>query len=188
MTMLAESTTASNNNHLTTEDIYLGPAVVIAVDIGQFTVTYAGKLCVAKPAFSIAYQPQIGDVLLIMAQYSRAGAVYAVGVLNGRGASSITAHGDLTISAPHGRIKLNAGDAIEMTAPQMRLQAQSLELIATAFMQRVQTALLAVADLFHLSAGSKVEKITGSSLEHAETRHQLTTKETIINASTVHIS
>ena len=112
-------------------------------------------------------------------------------------------HGDGCVNRPqHGERKLlglfdgvgyqNAkacpSGAIEMTAPQMRLQAQSLELIATAFMQRVQTALLAVADLFHLSAGSKLEKITGSSLEQAETRHQVTTKETIINASTVHIS
>jgi len=170
------------------DDLYLGPAVVTAVGPGMLTVAFAGQSHAAQPAFALAYRPVVGDVLLVMAR-SRAGrGVYAVGVLDGRGTTEIAVSGDLALTSHYGRISISAGEGVAIATPQVTVRTQVMEVVATSLVQRVQSALLAVADLLHLTAGRRLEKITGSSMEQAQTRHLLSEKETIINASTVHIA
>jgi hypothetical protein len=168
--------------------IYLGPAVVTALGCGNFTVAFAGEVQTAQPAFALAYQPIIGDVLLVIAHRRTTRAVYAMGVLVGHGTTSLTTAGDLAISAPGGRISLDAGSGVEITAPRVRVRSQIIELFATALIQRVQSALVSVAELFHITAGRKMEEVAGSAMEKAATRHLISDKETVINGSSIHLS
>ena len=170
------------------EDLYLGPAVVTALGCGNFTVAFSGEAHVAQPAFALAYQPVVGDVLLVIAHRRTTRAVYAMGVLVGHGTTTLTSAGDLDISAPHGRVTIAAGTGVEIGAPRLRVRSQVIELFATALVQRVQTALLAVTDLLHVTAGRKMEDVTGSVMEKAVTRHLISDKETVVNGSSIHIA
>lgn len=188
MTTFTESApTAAPVSVAPSDDLYLGPAVVTAVGPGTLTVAFAGQNHAAQPAFALAYRPLVGDVLLVMARSRIGRCVYAVGVLDGRGATEIAVNGDLALTSYHGRVSIQAGEGVAIAAPQVKVHTQLMELVATSLVQRVQSALLAVKDLLHLTAGRRLEKISGSSMEQAETRHLLTEKETVINASTVHV-
>ena len=185
--MLVETAPPSGTDAIA-NDLYLGPAVVTGTGAGALTVTFGGQSHAAQPAFALAYRPAIGDVLLVMARSGMPRTVYAVGVIDGRGTTEIAVSGDLRLTSQHGRIILTAGEEVQVSAPQVKVATQAMEVVATSLVQRVQSAFLAVTDLLHLSAGRKLEKISGSSLEQADTRHSLTKKETIINAASVHIA
>src|SRR5437016_3334541 len=91
--------------------LYLGPATVcrsagrrVAVRRDDGDGERWAELALAFP-----YQPAEGDVVLVAAQEER---VYVIGVLRGRGPSVLSFPGDVTLSAPHGSLHLDAGKGV----------------------------------------------------------------------------
>jgi hypothetical protein len=165
--------------------VRIGTAVVTECSGERATVAFEGGLVACRLALAFAYQPVPGDVVLIIVQ---AEAVFVIGVLSGRGATALQAPGDLTISAPHGRITLSAGAGIELEAPQLALRAQSLEMLATTLVQRVQTAFKTFSDLLHIRAGRRQTEIDGISMESTERTYHRSEKETVLNGESINIA
>jgi hypothetical protein len=163
----------------------IGTAVVTECTGERATVAFEGGLVASRLALAYAYQPVPGDVVLIIIQ---AEAAFVIGVLSGRGATALQAPGDLTITAPHGRITLSAGAGIELEAPQVALRAQSLEMLATTLVQSVQSAFKTFSDLLHIRAGRRQTEIDGISMESTERTYHRSKKETVINGESINIA
>jgi hypothetical protein len=116
---------------------YCGPALVTAV-LGRDVEleTPAEERSWARLAVAIAYQPVVGDVVLML---STAEAAYVVGVLEAQGPSVLNAPGDLELNAPHGEIRINAARACVVTVPEMRVQARMLDLIGDTLHEEFET-------------------------------------------------
>jgi Protein of unknown function (DUF3540) len=165
--------------------VRLGPAVVTSLDGERVTVVFAGATHHSRLALGYAYQPLAGDLVLIILQEDDA---YIIGVLSGRGTTTLTAHGDLTIAAPNGRIQLQAGNGIALAAPKVEVQAQAIEMTAVSLGQRVQSAFLAVTDLLHITAGQRQTRIAGTSMETTERSYHRSDKEVVIQGESVSIT
>ena len=139
----------------------------------------------ARPALAFAYQPEPGDLMLIIVQGEDA---YMIGVLSGRGTTTLAVHADLTLAAPHGRISLRAGDGIDIDAPQVAVHAQTIEMTATTLVQRVQSAFKTFTDLLHITAGRRQTKIEGVSMESTERTYHRSQKETVLNGESINIA
>jgi Protein of unknown function (DUF3540) len=165
--------------------VRLGSAVVTIVADERVTVLFQGCPVTARLALAFAYTPLAGDLVLLIVQGNDA---FIIGVLSGRGTTTLSVHGDLTIAAPTGRIRIAAGKGVELEAPEVGVRAQRFEVMAAALVQRVQSALLAVTDLLHITAGQRQTTIHGPSMETTQCSYQRAEKEVVIQAETVSIT
>lgn len=174
-----------------TAGVRIGTAVVTdaaagsGVDASRARVVFEGASLSARPALAFAYQLMPGDVVLIIVQADDA---YIIGVLSGRGTTSLAVHGDLALSAPHGRISLSAGNGIDLDAPQIAVRAQAIEMTAVTLVQRVQTAFKTFTDLLHITAGRRQTRIHGVSMESTQRTYHRSEKETVLNGESINIA
>jgi hypothetical protein len=66
-------------------------------------------------------------------------AAYVVGVLEGHGPSVLNAPGDLELNAPDGEIRMNSAKSCVVTAPEMRVQVTTLDLIGETLHEQFET-------------------------------------------------
>lgn len=118
-------------NDVLTHATHLGPAPVLAIE-GRRVLVGLGD-AKAWATLAIAYQPAPGDVLLVV---GREQAFYVIGVIAGRGRTTLLAHGDLELLAPHGRIALHARDGVELRTSTFRLVADTFDAVLGAVRQR----------------------------------------------------
>jgi hypothetical protein len=117
---------------------HFGPALVTAVldlDV-ELETDLPGVRRWARLAIAVAYQPQIGDVVLAMAA---GGDWYVIGVLDGRGPTVLNAPGDLVLRAPNGAIQITAGQSCVVTGPAVRVQTTALDLIGGTLHEEFET-------------------------------------------------
>lgn len=165
--------------------VRLGAAVVTDCPGDRVRVVFEGASRLARLALAFAYRPLPGDLVLVITQAEEA---FIIGVLSGRGTTALAVHGDLALSAPHGRITLHAGEGIDLDAPQIGMRAQSVEMTAVTLVQRVQTAFKTFTDLLHITAGRRVTQVDGVSMESSERTYNRSEKETVINGESVSIT
>jgi hypothetical protein len=165
--------------------VRIGAAVVTDCESGRARVLFEGSPLSARLALAFAYQPLPGDVVLIIVQAEDA---YIIGVLSGRGTTTLAVHADLALSAPHGRISLRAGHGIDLDAPQVAVRAQAIEMTAVTLVQRVQTAFKTFTDLLHITAGRRHTRIDGVSMESTERTYHRSDKETVLNGESINIA
>lgn len=180
--MLNPSASSATN---ATPPVRIGAAVVTDCEAGRARVVFEGASLSARPALAFAYQLMPGDLVLIIVQAEDA---YIIGVLSGRGTTTLTVHADLALSAPHGRISLRAGNGIDLDAPQVAVRAQSIEMTATTLVQRVQTAFKTFTDLLHITAGRRQTRIDGVSMESTVRTYHRSEKETVLNGESINIA
>jgi hypothetical protein len=186
--MIAEEqpVTATRQQHVPAQPaVRLGTAVVIESTQDRTQVVFEGGMLNGRLALAFAYQPVAGDVVLVIIQDQ---ACFVIGVLSGRGAITLNAPGDITISAPNGRISLNAGESIEVDAGRFKVHAQSIEVLAVALVERVQSAFKTFTDLLHITAGRRQTTIDGVSMESTGRTYQRSAKETVINGESINIT
>ena len=106
---------------------YLGHGQVLAVDNGRVLVALSGAKAWATMALGNGYAPVVGDVLLVI---GKGEAFYVIGVIAGRGRTTLSAHGDLELRAPHGRIDLLARDGINLRAGLVQIVGKTWEVVA----------------------------------------------------------
>ena len=123
---------------------FLGPARALAVQDRRVLVA----LPLAKAWATLAlqgYQPAEGDLLLVIGQED---AFFVIGVIAGRGRTTLHAHGDLELHAPHGRIDLLARDGIALRGGPVQIVAKAFEAVVDTLKQRCKDLFVTVADTF----------------------------------------
>jgi len=166
-------------------DTYLGPARVMAVDGPRAQVETPDAFPWAQLAVAHCYRAQVGDTVLVVGKDD---AWYIIGVLQGTGASTFTAPGDIEFNAPRGSIRLRASEGVQIKGALLELTGETIEIAAKSLVQTVQDAVTWARRLLRIRAGSintDVEKTShlkaGDIVEHAE-------NEVRINGKTINLS
>jgi hypothetical protein len=144
-----------SNVHILTQlaegaPVRLTPALVTAVLRREVEVTVNGRSLFAILALPALYQPVAGDTVLLI---EASDAAYVIGVLHATGPMSIQAPGDLHLLAPNGCIALDAA-SIYTRAPEMRLEAGRLTVLAAELRETLGSVYRVVRDLLEIDAGS----------------------------------
>ena len=151
------------------DELYLGPARVVTVADADVRVALPGdpaeEIAVAM-AMALPYRPAPDDTLLVI---GKAGGWYAIGVLAGRGTTSFSAHGDLEIAAPNGRLDLSAGHAVRLAAPRIDAIARRFQVAADRLVERCQQASRWVAGLLDVRAKQSTTVVEDAHLLKART-------------------
>ena len=146
---------------------YLGPARVTEVEDRRVRVGFPDEETAwARLALAIPYHPVVGDELLVVRLDGEQ--LYAIGVLEGRGETTLRVPGNLNLEAPNG--------AINLTAPHVHVRAGKFELSAQRIIEKAHDVYRWISGLFqvksarmrtvvetdyHLKAGTIHEKATG---------------------------
>ena len=130
--------------------VRLHPARVIAMLRDEVEVDVAGGSRFARLAIASLYLPVVGDVVLVIESTDSA---YVVGVLQATGPLSIQAPADLQLLAPNGCIALDAA-SIHLRAPEVRLDAGRLAVLATELRETFGSVLRIVRNMLEIEAGS----------------------------------
>lgn len=129
---------------------YLGPARVAAIEGDRLQLAFPDQQVWAVSALAVPYRPAVGDVVLAIGQDE---AWYVLGVIKGKGETTLMAPGNLKLMAPHGRIELVAGAGVRVYGPTVQLVADKVEVTARYLLETLGTASRWVKQLFHLRAG-----------------------------------
>lgn len=164
----------------------LGPATVRRVSGRRVLLRRADDAAEewAELALAGPYLPVPDDVVLAVGQEDR---VYVIGVLQGRGPSVMAFPGDVTISAPQGAVRLDAGKGVTMSAPKIELQAGEIEVDATTWTQRLETAYHWVKDLLQVRAGRSRTVVEGTSHQMAERTYIRSEKEVKVDGEKIYL-
>ncbi|MCC6464561.1 MAG: DUF3540 domain-containing protein [Planctomycetes bacterium] len=162
----------------------LGPALVLAIEGPRLRVQHEGREAAAVNALAFPYRPAAGDMVLVIAQDE---ALYVIGVLQGRGDSAFSFPADVSLNAPHGSITLAAGRGIELQAPQVKVTAGRLELLARHAVEKFGQAARWVKELFQLRAGRTHTVVQGDAYERANARHIRAAKDVSVNGERIHL-
>jgi hypothetical protein len=166
--------------------LYLGPATV--------TRALGRKALVRRPegieetwaelALAYPYQPAPGDLVLVVAQEERS---YVIGVLQGRGPSVLSFPGDVTLSAPQGSLHLDAGKTVTLSAPEVEVRAETVDLEAKTMSQRLENAYQWVKDLLQVRAGRSRAVVDGTHHQLAERTFIRSEKETKVDGEKIYL-
>src|SRR5712671_4666305 len=129
-------------NEVLLKTSYLGPARALAVDGRRVLVALPDAKAWATLALAHGYTPVENDVLLVIGQEE---SFYVIGVLAGRGRTTLTAHGDLELRAPQGRIDLLARDGIALRGGVVQVIAKAFDSVVDSLKQRCKELFVQVA-------------------------------------------
>lgn len=109
-------------------------------------------------ALPVAYQPEVGDRVLALAQAGRA---WVIGVIEGRGATVFDAPGDLVLRA-RGTLQLHAHEGIEMhTDGELSVRAQVFRSVFDKVRERIGSVFRVVRGAVRMRAGEVREDVQG---------------------------
>src|SRR4051812_10118526 len=169
---------------------YLGPAEVVSVEgkPGYVEVRLLdGDLLWSRLALALAYTPSLGDEVLVIGQ--QPSNAYVIGVIRGRGATTLQVSADLILAAPNGSIRLVASecvqirgtDSVEITTQKATVRAKRFTLIATTFVQRLGNAYVWATGLLQFKSRRARTVVEEGWLVRADRAHLKTSGNTNIN-------
>jgi hypothetical protein len=140
---------------------HFGPAVVTAVLDREVELDISAGGAEARRwahlAITIAYQPQIGDVVLAIAAV---GQCYVIGVIEGRGPTVLNAPGDLELRADSGEVRIAAAQGCIVAAPAVRVEAASLDLIGDTLCEEFATVRHRISEMLEVRAKAICTAVT----------------------------
>jgi hypothetical protein len=181
---------------IVTSSVHLGPAKVLAavgkpgfvqVALSDDEVTWA------RLALAVPYSPAEGDeVLVIRVESSPA---FVIGVLQGRGPTTLRVPGDLNLEAPNGvvqvsagkSVRLRAGQDVELVSKRVGVRASRVNIIAETFVQRATNVYTWVTGLFQTKSRRHRQVIDEGWLVRAGRAHVKTSENIHINGKTIHL-
>ena len=175
---------------------YLGPARVVtaAGRPGYVQVVLSGHdVMWARMAMAVPYSPAPGDEVLVACNEPAHG--YVIGVLEGRGLTTLSVPHDLRLEAPHGDVQIVAGRtiqirselALELNAPRATFRFTRLHVVVTTLVQRMTNAFTWATGLVQ-SKSRRLRWIADEGwLVRAGRAHLKTTDNIHINGKTVHL-
>ena len=141
--------TATLNTMMATTN--LTPATVLEATGRKLVVLTPEGAVTAENALAFPYQPVKGDSLLVIGRDDH---WYAIGVLQAQGDMLVAFPANATFAAPRGEIKFKSGMGVEMHAPNVRLRAGKLELVAKTISETADNVYRRIRKLLKLDAGS----------------------------------
>ena len=175
---------------------YLGPAEVITASgkPGYVEVRLLdGEVVWARLALAMPYLSAVGDEVLVICQQPPH--AFVIGVLQGRGVTTLQVPADLTLAAPNGNIRLIAGhsvqvngaQSVEITTPRATLRATRLNIIASTLVQRLGSAYTWATSLLQFKGRSIRTVAEEGWLLRADRAHVKTSGNTSIRGKTIHL-
>jgi len=132
---------------------YFGPALVTAVLDREVELEILAGATEerrwARLAIAVAYQPQIGDVVLAIAA---AADCYVIGVIEGHGPTVLNAPGDLELRAGTGEVRIAGAQGCVVAAPAVRVEAASLDLIGDTLHEEFETVRYRIGEMLEVRA------------------------------------
>jgi hypothetical protein len=163
----------------------LGPAVVTAADGDAVTVALAdGEEVRVTLALALPYAACPGDVLLVIGQ---GGAYYAIGVVSGRGKTSLAIQGDVSLRAVGGTLELEGDEGVRIRGPAVDVHAGALRTVARSVVETFTTLFQRVTEAVRVHAGESVTIVDEGSYTQAKTAAIQTAETVTINGKEIHL-
>jgi hypothetical protein len=167
------------------DGIFLGPASVVAVETdGAVRVAGPSGEVRAEMALPVAYEAVPGDVLLVV---GRGEEQWVIGVIAGKGRTTLSTEGDLTLRSAGGAIALEAERGVAIRGASFDVDVQTLRVIAHDAIETFASALRRVASLFSVHAGSTHTVVENGSYTQAKTAAIQTEETVTINGKQIHL-
>jgi hypothetical protein len=163
---------------------YLGPARVLAAAGNRAKLELPDAHIWAIVALGSAYQPVVDDVVLAIGQN---GAWYVIGIIQGRGKTTLNVPGDLEIRAPRGAIELSAAKGVNVKSPEVTIATGKLELVARSIFEQFSEATRWVKEAFQLRAGRMRTRVDGDFDLGAERILERAEHDVKIDGSKIHL-
>jgi hypothetical protein len=154
------------------------------VEPGRALVMLPTAKAWATLALANTYAPAIGDVLLVIGKDE---AFYVIGVVAGRGRTTLVAHGDLELKAPHGRIDLLARDGVTLRGGFVQIFAKTWETVAGTVRQRFDELCCQVKGVLRTRAKRAETEVEDVHHTHAGRIVQHADKDVSIDGEKIHL-
>lgn len=112
---------------------------------------------------------------------------YVIGVLHGRGTTSLAFQGDVELRAMGGALRIGADKGVEVRSPEITLQSGKLRLMADAMVQTFATVRQRVTELLSVHAAARHTVVDGASHEQAKSATILTEEKMTINGKAIYL-
>ena len=126
----------------------LEPARIVARAGSKWQVALAERLALASLALAIPYEPEPGDLVLVIGTEE----LYVIGVLQGTGKTVLSVGGDLEVRAS-GRLRLVGGTDVQIASPRVEIRADRLEMAIGTVFERIIDCYRWVKGLSQVTAG-----------------------------------
>ena len=143
---------------------YFGHATVRHVDCSQVLVECSVGTAWATMAMVIAYQPEEGDVVLVL---GTAEGWYVIGIVEGKGKTVIHSEGDLALAA-RARLRLVARDGIHAHTRRFKVVSAELRWTARSLVSMFKRVSRFVSGDCYVSAGQVHVDVDGRSKVEAD--------------------
>jgi hypothetical protein len=155
---------------------YFGVAEVLESDASHAAVRLSDLREVwVRLALPLPYEPVPGDQLLVIAHRDEH---YAIGVLEGRGRTSLAIQGDVELRAIGGALRLEGETGLEIRSPEVQVEASKLTTIASSVTEKFDRLYQRVRGLRTRHSGETHEIVDGTAFQKSR-RSTLLADETI---------
>jgi hypothetical protein len=163
----------------------LGRGIVTSVAGAGVTVALAdGRQVTAELALALPYAACEGDVLLVIGDDRE---FFVIGVLAGRGKTSLELPGDVSLRAVGGTLELSGDAGVRVTGPTVEVRADRLVSVARSVVETFSSLFQRVTEVLHVHAREEVTIVDEGSFKQAKTA-AIQTEETItINGREIHL-
>lgn len=163
-------------------EVYVGPASVRGLKDGKVLLAMPDGSGEAELALAYPYSPCRGDVVLVCGTTD----LYVIGVLRAQGVTRIDIPGDVVIGAG-GKLRLQAGQAVEIESPRVGLRADRFEILAHSLFERVTDAYRWARGVVQTTAGRIRSVVSGTASLQAERIVEIASKDVHIDGERINL-
>lgn len=166
-------------------ELLVGPARVVEVGPSWVRVEAAGRpeALRADLAFSQPYEPALGDLLIVI---GKPGELYAVGVLRGRGRTTLAVEGDLDVVAS-GALRLRGQRGVMIEGDEVVVETGKLEIAAKSAVEVLGSLVQRVTGLFSQQARDIHVQADESVVTRGRNATILTEENVVVNGKQLYL-
>jgi hypothetical protein len=140
----------------------------------------------ARATFALAlpYEACVGDVLLVIGDGAEH---FVIGVISGKGKTSLELQGDVALHAVGGALALSGDEGVSLRGPVVEVQADRLQTVARAVVETFSQLFQRVSDVLHVHARQHVSITDEGSYAQAKTTAIQTEETVTINGKEIHL-
>jgi hypothetical protein len=138
----------------------------------------------AEMALALPYAACAGDVLLVVGEGSEH---FVIGVLAGRGKTSLELQGDVSLRAVGGTLELAGDEGVRVRGPTVEVHADKLHAVARTVVQTFASLFQRVTEALHVHARQEISIVDEGSYKQAKTAAIQTEETVTINGKEIHL-
>ena len=135
-------------------------------------------------ALAFPYQPEVGDVLLVI---GKGGAFYVIGVLSGKGKAVLAFQGGVDVRAQGGPLTLSSDQGVAIRGPELDIETNKLRMFAGSVVQKFNSLCQRVRDALQIRAGESHTVVDDRSFMTAKNASIVTEETMSINGQEIHL-